>query len=549
MRFGPTPVEELVGAVLAHTLHLDGGPLVKGRRLNADDVRRLIEAGITQVTAARLEAGDLHEDAAAGRIASCVSGPNLGVGSIATGRANVFADADGLLEVDTRRLTRLNNTEESLTLATLTTGTRVRAGDLVATAKVIPLAVPGAAVDRWEEMAAGEPVLRVAPFRRKAVGLVLTHWDRTPDRVLERAEATLRSRIEGCGSDLESVSIVKHDADAVAGALGAFQRSGLSLLLALGASQSTDRADAIPAAVGLLGGTVHRFGIPVDPGNLLLWADIGGTPMLGVPGCARSPKRSGFDTVLERLLANLPMDGEFLGSLGHGGLLKEVKDRGRPRVDHPWIRPPRGRPRVAGILLAAGSSTRMGARNKLLEVVDAEPMVRRAARVLVEAGLDPVVVVTGHENAAVAAALEDLPVSVVINQVHEDGMSTSVVVGLDAVSRAETEGSPAVDGAVIALADMPWVRVQDVQAITEAFGPVGRSGVCVPVVERKRGNPVLWGSDHFPSLRALTGDEGARSRLAEVAERIVEVSIEHSGVLRDVDTPEALSEAQEEAPR
>ncbi len=556
MRFGPTSIAELEGAVLAHTLHLPDGALKKGRILGRADVERIERAGLRSVVAATLDAGDLYEDAAAERLATAVTGPGLRVAPPSTGRANVFADEDGLVMVDAQTVGALNAIDPGLTLATVVSGTRARAGDLVATAKVIPLAVSKRLVEAWEAGAAGAPGLSVAPFRPHRVGLILTRVRKTPDSALTNAEATLAARVEACGSRIERTLTVAHEVEAVSEALRSLRAAELSPLLVLGASQIADPGDVVPAAVTSLGGRLHRLGIPVDPGNLLLWAELDGEPVLGVPGCARSRGRSGFDSVLEHVLAGLHFDGPLLDGLGYGGLLREVSARGQPRLG----RPVRGRgSRVAGVLLAAGSSTRMGDANKLLEPVEGEPMVRRAAAVLLAAGLDPVIVVTGHERDRVRQALEGLEVRLVHNSAHQQGMSTSLVVGLDAVPRhangppdrttPDGDGAPphqtAVDGAVIALADMPWVGVDDIKALVAAFGDVGMSGICVPVHDRKRGNPVLWGAAHFGAIKALRGDVGARAILGEREDLVVEVPVERDGILRDVDTPEALDAGKE----
>ena len=193
--------------------------------------------------------------------------------------------------------------------------------------------------------------------------------------------------------------------------------------------------------------------------------------------------------------------------------------------------------RVAGVILAAGRSSRMRGANKLLAEVDGAPMVRRVAETAVGAGLDPVVVVLGHDAERVHRALEGLPLRFVDNPAYVEGIATSVAAGIGAVTGRA-------DGALILLGDMPWVSREDVRALTDAFSPEEGRGICVPVADGKRGNPVLWSARYFPELGALEGDVGGRRLLAEHADDVVEVEVQGEGVLRDVDTPEVL-----EAPR
>ncbi len=202
----------------------------------------------------------------------------------------------------------------------------------------------------------------------------------------------------------------------------------------------------------------------------------------------------------------------------------------RPTETRP---PDQGTPRVAGVVLAAGRSSRMGAANKLLADIGGLPMVRRVVETALAAGLEPVAVVVGHDAEQVRRALDDLPVRFVTNAGFARGLSTSVSAGIQAID-GET------DGAVVLLGDMPWVSAADVRALTAAFAhDVGRS-ICVPVTAGKRGNPVLWPARTFAALRALEGDVGARHLIAERPDEVCEVRVPDDGVLRDIDTPEAL---------
>jgi len=274
----------------------------------------------------------------------------------------------------------------------------------------------------------------------------------------------------------------------------------------------------------------------VDAGTLLLLASRGDMPILGLPGCARSPKRSGFDEVLERVLAGLPADFETLAGMGVGGLLSEIPERPQPRGS-------RGPdedvfPRVAGLVLAAGSSSRMPEGNKLLEEVEGVPMVARAVDVLVEAGVDEVMVVTGHQAEAVEDALGDRPVRTVHNPRHVEGMSTSLRAGVASLP-------PGVDGVLVMLGDMPRVQPEHVRAVVGGFGPDEGRAICIPVHAGKRGHPVLLASRFFPDILGIRGDVGARGVVADHPDLVYEVPVDDPGVLLDVDTREVLERVRE----
>jgi molybdenum cofactor cytidylyltransferase len=305
-------------------------------------------------------------------------------------------------------------------------------------------------------------------------------------------------------------------------------------VLVAGASAIVDRRDVIPAAITAAGGIIHHFGMPVDPGNLMLMGEVDGTPVLGLPGCARSAKINGFDWVLQRLLADLPVGAEAIRRMGVGGLLTEIPSRPLPRAQVAEDATAPHAPRIAALVLAAGQSRRMGTLNKLLIGIDGKPMVRHAVEAVLAADARPVLVVTGHERERVEAALAGLPVSFVHNPDYAEGLSASLKRGLAAL--------PAyADGALVCLGDMPRVTPTEIGRLVGAFSPTEGRGIIVPTRHGKRGNPVLWAKRFFAEMRDVAGDVGARHLIGSYPEAVAEVEMEGDGILTDVDTPQALA--------
>src|SRR5262249_32793382 len=266
----------------------------------------------------------------------------------------------------------------------------------------------------------------------------------------------------------------------LADALTEMEKAGAELILVFGASAIADRRDVIPAAIEAVGGRVEHFGMPVDPGNLMLVADLGGRPVIGAPGCARSPKENGVDWILARLLAEVPVTRGAIPGLGVGGLLMETGTRPQPRETAKTAAPPDGR-RIAGIVLAAGRSTRMGGPNKLLAEIKGKPLVRIAAEQALASRAHPVIVVTGHQRERVEEALKGLRVKFVHNPDFADGLSTSLKAGLAAVP-AEA------DAAIVCLGDMPQVTSAMIDRLIGAFDPARGALIVVPTIAGKRGN-------------------------------------------------------------
>ncbi|MDW8124389.1 MAG: molybdopterin-binding/glycosyltransferase family 2 protein [Geminicoccaceae bacterium] len=530
MRFGPVPIAEAEGGILAHRLIAGDLVLDKGDRLDRARLARLAEQGIEKVVVALLEPGDVGEDEAAARLAALLSGPGIRADPAFTGRVNLFATASGVLEVDAARVDRLNAIDERVTLATLPRFAAVRAEEMIATVKIIPFAVPETVLAECLRVAAEAPLLRLRPYRAKGVRLVQTVLPGLAEKVLDKTVKVTEARIRAVGGTLLSESRCAHAIDTLAEEIRRQKRAGFDILLVVGASAITDRRDVLPAAIEAAGGRIEQFGMPVDPGNLLLLAELEGRPVVGLPGCARSPKLNGFDWVLERLAADLPVRASDLRAMGVGGLLMEIPSRPQPRAERP--RAP-GPMRLAAIVLAAGRSSRMGEVNKLLAPLEGEPMVRYAVEAALSAGLAEVVVVTGHMRERVEAALADLPVRFVYNPRYAEGLSSSLKAGVSALSRE-------VDGAFVILADMPRIRAEHLRALARAFDPGAGRGIVVPVHGGRRGNPVLWGRAFFATFEALEGDTGARHLIDQYPEAVAEVEMPDAAVLLDVDTPQAL---------
>jgi len=331
VKFGEIPVAEARGAIAAHAVKIDGVVLRKGHQITSEDQAALLAAGVADVVAARLEPGDVHEDPAAAALAEHLAGPGLRREKPFTGRVNLFARVAGLVKVDAAAIDAINQLDEAITVATLSAYKFVAEGDMAATVKIIPFAASGASLAAAEAVQGARGAISIAPFRPLRVAVVSTLLPGLKASVVAKTLNVLEGRLTPCGASIASESRVSHDTGELAGAVQAAARSA-DLVVVFGASAITDRRDVIPSAIERAGGRIEHFGMPVDPGNLLLVGEIGGKPIIGAPGCARSPKENGFDWVLQRLLADVPIGRKEIQAMGVGGLLMEIATRPQPRA-------------------------------------------------------------------------------------------------------------------------------------------------------------------------------------------------------------------------
>lgn len=541
MIFARLPLDAATGAWLAHGLTVNGRRLKKGHVLTAAEVEWLRKNGSTTVLAARPEAGDIPEDTAARRVAVASVGAHAHANAPFTGRCNIYADADGIAVINRATVDAMNAVNESITIATVPPWASVVAGQMLATIKIIPFAAPAETVSKVEAVA--ENAIRIAPFGPHRVGIISTRLPETKPSVITKATEIMRQRLDRAGSTVGDVSAVDHHEIALAEAIRTQHAAGNNPIVIFAASAITDRRDVIPAGIVAAGGSIRHYGMPVDPGNLMLIGELDGVPVIGAPGCARSPKPNGFDWVLNRFLAGLDVDANAVMGMGVGGLLMDTVQRGAPRDRKPGQdeassdNGAQRMPRIAGIVLAAGQSRRMGAENKLLADLGGKPMLLHAVEAVEASAAAPLIIVTGHEPDQVRTALGERKMIVTHNARFADGLSTSLATGIAAVPDD-------CDGALVCLGDMPRVTTDLLDRMISAFNPVEGRAIVIPTRHGKRGNPVLFDHRFFAAMRDVAGDTGARHLIGQNEDLVAEVAVDDDSIFMDVDTPEALAMAR-----
>jgi len=449
MIFGAVDLDQAEGAVLAHAAKLADGRLPKGHVLGAEDITRLRNAGFSSIIAVRVDADDLMEDDAAAQLADAIPRDHLRFSEAATGRVNLYADANGLFVADKTVVDRFNRVDAAITLACLADHVPVRAGDMVATIKIIPLAVSRQKVEAARRILEQAVAFEVKPFQPRAVILVATELPSLKVSVMDKTERLLAQRLSLSGSRIVGEIRVPHRMEAVAAAIGeALARPAAAapaMIVVFGASAMADFSDVIPEAIRQAGGRVEHAGMPVDPGNLLVLGWIDEVPVLGAPGCARSPKENGFDWILNRILAGECPTAQDITGLGVGGLLMEIPTRPQPRD---LTGDEAEKLTIAVVVLAAGKASRMGdeGRHKLLAEFDGKPLVRLSAETALAAAVGRTVVVTGHRAGEIASCLDGLDLTLAHNADFASGMASSLTTGVAGPGVADARGGLGVVG-------------------------------------------------------------------------------------------------------
>ena len=539
MKFSEYYLDDALGAILAHSLRLPNRSLKKGTVLTDSDLSFLKEYGYNKIVCAKLEEDDLNEDVAAAELATLIAGSNLVKGNAFTGRCNLFSETPGLVVYNPSYLDRFNSVHESITLGSVAPFQNVAQGQMIATLKIIPFAIPAKLLrkikDNKEDF---ENLLHVAPYLDKRVTLIQSRLPGTKETVLNSTLEATNFRLQNLGISELNEARCNHDQNSLSELIIQAVKKQAELILISGASAVVDRRDVVPAAIEQAGGKIRHFGMPVDPGNLLLLGSINGIDVIGIPGCARSPKLNGFDWVLQRLLANMSVESVDIMRMGSGGLLKDIITRPLPRAkasqpDQSLIRTNPDLDKIHAVILAGGQSKRMGTNNKLVLPINGKPMVAITAETIIASKANSVTVVTGFEHQKIKESIKTSNIEFIHNKDFRNGISSSVVTAI----KSAPEDCSAI---LIGLGDMPKITVSHINKLIDAYNPLEGRAICVPTWKAKRGNPVLWSRRFFPEMLELKGDFGAKELMGKYAELVVEVEMNDNGIVMDIDTPEAL---------
>lgn len=315
-----------VGHVLCHDLtqiipgQFKGARFRKGHIVTEEDVPALLSMGKEHLYVWEKPEGFLHEDEGAARLAALCENEHMIRSEAREGKIELTADCDGLFQVRTDALRRVNQVGE-LMVATRHGGTPVKKGDKLAGTRVIPLIIDGTKLDAAERAAGGEPLTALLPFHHKKAGIVTTGSEVEKGLIEDKFTPVVRGKLAEYGTDV--IGEIKVGDDPARGTAAILQliEQGAELVVCTG-GMSVDPDDKTPLAIKNTGAEIVTYGAPVLPGAMFLLAYYGEhrIPVCGLPGCVMYSRRSIFDLILPHLMADDPVTTDMLAGYGEGGL-------------------------------------------------------------------------------------------------------------------------------------------------------------------------------------------------------------------------------------
>ena len=522
---------ESIGLVLAQTYNLTSKTISKGTFITNEIVDYLKMENVQTILCAVPEEGDIHEDEAAEAISNAIDKNQIYAEKASTGRVNFKSQSLCLVRYERDLLREVNLVNESIAFSIVEHNQLIAENDLIATLKIIPFFTKKKYVDQVIKILAKNKLFKIHSLKKKEVTLIQTCFEWQKKSIFTATSNVTRGRLEALGCLLKKETLIPHDYESLCLEIETSIDSGAQLLLISGASAISDRSDIIPKAILSEGGEIIQYGLAVDPGNLLLIGKIGNTTIIGMPGCARSPKLNGFDWVLQLLIADIPINKEELADMGAGGLLMEIASRPLPRALAKSVY--KREKKVMGVVLAAGNSTRMGKHNKLLKNIGDASLVRNTVIEMLKSDLDSCSIVLGYQSDKVAAAIKDLKINLILNPFWEEGQASSLKAALNTLDTSYSD-------LLVMLGDLPGVSSKHINKIIEEhlLADNRKSKITIPSFKGQKGNPVIWGRSFFPDLSNLKGDVGGRALFGEHPAAINLIELDDKAVVTDTNTPE-----------
>ena len=523
--------QDSIGAVLAQTYNLPGKVISKGTFVTNEFVGYFKTGNVKTILCAVPEEGDIHEDEAAEAISSAIDKNHIYADKASTGRVNFKSQSLCLVRYDRDFIKEVNLVDESIAFSIVEHNQLLAEGDLIATLKIIPFFMQKKYVDRVIKILAKDELFKIHSLKKKEVTLIQTCFEWQKKSIFTATSNVTKARLEALGCSLKKEKLINHDYDTLRAIIRSSVKNEPEILLVSGASAITDRSDYIPKAILSEGGEIIQYGLAVDPGNLLLIGKVGNTTVIGMPGCARSPKLNGFDWVLQLLMADIPVVKEELADMGAGGLIMEIASRPLPRALAKSVN--KREKKIMGVILAAGNSTRMGKDNKLLKNIDGSPLIRNIALEITKSDLDSCSIVLGYQSDKVADVVKDLNINLILNPLWKEGQASSLKAALNSLTSSYSD-------LLIMLGDLPGIKSGHINRIIEEHlsSENRRSKITIPSFKGEKGNPVIWGRSFFHDLSNLEGDVGGRALFGQHPAAINLIEMDESAVVTDNDTPE-----------
>ena len=321
-------VQDAIGMELCHDITemndgFKGVAFKRGHIIREEDIDHMLRIGKQHIFVWEENAGEIHEDDCARRMAAMAPVEGAHYTEPAEGKVLLFADVRGMFRVNTQLLKKIDSIGD-ITICTLPDHYPVEVGARLASMRIVPLVTKEEQIIEAEQLCAKEPLLRLLPYQHKKIGVIITGSEVYHGRIKDKFEPVVRAKMKQYPSEIVGITICDDDLDMIVNAAKQHLENGADFLIFTG-GMSVDPDDLTPTAVRQLGAEIINHGVPSQPGNMTLVAYLGDVPILGVPGAAIKLPTTIFDVLLPQVFAGEKITREELINLADGGLCQMCK--------------------------------------------------------------------------------------------------------------------------------------------------------------------------------------------------------------------------------
>ncbi len=309
--------------ILAHSININGTKLNKGKIIDKGDIKLLNNYGRKQIYIFEKTPEHISENKASFQISKHITGKNILINNPVNGRADLFSKINGLLDYDSKLLFNLNYSNDDLAVAMIKPLEIVKKNQLIGNVKILPYATTKKSLKKTLNIEKYLNFINVKKARNKNITLLISA-DEADTKSNNKIVSSVNSRLLNFDLNLKQVLYCKHNVNDIKNILLSKNIKNSNLLLLYGSTSIVDKNDIVPKALKKAKGKVIAYGAPTDPGNLLMYGTLKNKQVIGVPGCARSAVRNGFDLILEKTCYDFSIDKKVIAELSSGGLFKKV---------------------------------------------------------------------------------------------------------------------------------------------------------------------------------------------------------------------------------
>ena len=321
-------VEDAVGMTLCHDITamrdgFKGAAFKRGHVIREEDIEPLLDLGKRTIFVWEENAGEIHEEDAALRMAAMAPAEGAHYTAPSEGKVLLMADIRGMFRVNTRLLEKINAIGD-ITISTLPDHYPAEPGARLASMRIVPLVTKEEQIIRAEQLCRREKLLDLRPYQHRKAGVIITGSEIYTGRIQDKFEPVVRQKLARYPSEILGVAICDDDLNMITEKARTFLEQGADFLIFTG-GMSVDPDDLTPTAIRQLGADIITHGVPSQPGNMTLVAYLGDVAILGVPGAAISLPTTIFDVLLPQIFAGDKLTKKDLIRLGDGGLCQTCR--------------------------------------------------------------------------------------------------------------------------------------------------------------------------------------------------------------------------------